>query len=272
MSEKASTAGRLLLNREDDSPERAPFPDGEVIAFSISSPNKDHNEDCAAVLPYSEGGVLAVADGMGGHAGGQQASTLAVKTLSKRVFAASEAGEELRHVVLDAVEAANRSILDLGVGAGTTFAAAIIRDGNARAIHAGDSLVLHVGQRGRIRAQTISHSPTGYAVEAGVLTESAAMVHAERHVISNFVGLQDMRLEVGPSVSIAKRDTLLVASDGLADNLTIQEIVDIIRKGPLLAAAEKLVALARKRMASPDELSPNKPDDLTVLLFRPAMQ
>ncbi len=270
MTQQTSAAERLLLNREDETPERAPFPDGEVIAFSISSPNKEHNEDCAAVLPYTDGGVLAVADGMGGHAGGQQASTLAVTTLSKRVVSASEAGEELRHVVLDAVEAANQSILDLGVGAGTTFAAAIIRDGNARAIHAGDSLVLHVGQRGRIRAQTISHSPTGYAVEAGVLTESDAMTHSQRHVISNFVGLQDMRLEVGPSVPIAKRDTLLVASDGLADNLTIEEIVEIIRKGPLMKAAEKLVDLARKRMASAELSSPGKPDDLTVLLFRPA--
>jgi serine/threonine protein phosphatase PrpC len=116
--------------------------------------------------------------------------------------------------------------------------------------------------------QTTPHSPTGYAVEAGVLDESAALHHEDRHVISNFVGMSGMHLEVGPSVPVGRRDTLLFASDGLADNLRLDEIVQRIRKGPLLAAARGLVTLARERMDRSEGKSPSKPDDLTVVLFR----
>ena len=258
------------MEREDRAPDQVPFPGGEVIAYSISSPNKTHNEDCAAVLSYPGGGILAVADGMGGQSQGDRASRLVVDTLKSHLVAGAKEQKELRHVVLDAAEAANKAVLELGVGAGSTLATIVVRNGNARAIHAGDSLALHVGQRGKIRMQTISHSPTGYAIEAGVLDESDALHHEERHIISNFVGIQAMHVEVGPSVPIASRDTLLVASDGLADNLTIAEIVEFIRKGPLKEAASKLVALAQERMSSPAAQTPNKPDDLTFVLYRAA--
>jgi serine/threonine protein phosphatase PrpC len=125
-----------------------------------------------------------------------------------------------------------------------------------------------VGQRGRIKFQTIAHSPTGFAVEAGFLDELEAMLHEERHVVSNFLGNNDMRIEVGPPSQLAARDTLILASDGLTDNLHVVEIVETIRKGTLETAVEKLVAMVRKRMLEGDPGLPSKPDDLTVLLLR----
>ena len=53
-------------------------------------------------------------------------------------------------------------------------------------------------------------------------------------MLFNVIGSSDMRVEVGPALQLAARDTVLLASDGLFDNLYIDEIVDTIRRGPLV--------------------------------------
>jgi protein phosphatase len=139
-----------------------------------------------------------------------------------------------------------------------------------RSYHVGDSELLAVGQRGRIKQRVVPHSPTGFAVEAGLLDEDEAVQHDQRHVLFNVIGSPDMRVEIGPSLQLAPRDTVLLASDGLFDNLFIDEIVDTIRTGPLPDAANRLVARVRKRMNGEGAADhPCKPDDLTVVLFRP---
>jgi serine/threonine protein phosphatase PrpC len=71
-------------------------------------------------------------------------------------------------------------------------------------------------------------------------------------------------------LQLAARDTVLLASDGLFDNLYIDEIVATIRSGPLTAAADRLVQRAQSRMSGADAADqPCKPDDLTIVLFRP---
>jgi serine/threonine protein phosphatase PrpC len=79
-----------------------------------------------------------------------------------------------------------------------------------------------------------------------------------------------MRVEVGPALQLAARDTVLLASDGLFDNLFIDEIVATIRSGPLVAAADRLVERVQARMQGEEAAHrPCKPDDLTIVLFRP---
>jgi serine/threonine protein phosphatase PrpC len=77
-----------------------------------------------------------------------------------------------------------------------------------------------------------------------------------------------MRIEVGSQQPIAPRDTLLLASDGLSDNLRTEEIVALLRTGALDAACDRLAELARARMVAPSEGEPSKPDDLTFVAFR----
>jgi protein phosphatase len=102
------------------------------------------------------------------------------------------------------------------------------------------------------------------------MDEDEAVQHDQRHVIFNVIGTQDMRVEIGPSLQLAARDTVLLASDGLFDNLFFDEIVEIIRMGPLADAADHLVAAARARMTGDgSDGHPCKPDDLTIVLFRP---
>lgn len=254
------------------------FLGGSVAVFTTRSPNKDTaNEDVAALWPVGlTSGVLAVADGLGGHAGGERASRLAAEALQKSLQEAVPEGEasdaeavELRAAILNGLEAANYSVRNLGTGAATTMALVEIQDRTIRPYHVGDSAILVTGQRGKLKFQTIPHSPIGYAVEAGLMKEEDAIHHEARHVISNVIGSDQMRIEIGPPIEMAPRDTLLIASDGLFDNLLPNEIVETVRRGPLEEAVGDLVEVARQRMANHIEGMPSKPDDLTVIAYRP---
>jgi serine/threonine protein phosphatase PrpC len=78
-----------------------------------------------------------------------------------------------------------------------------------------------------------------------------------------------MRIEVGPPLKLTDRDTVLLATDGLFDNLTLAEIIEAIRKDPLSRLVPRLIALCQHRMSGTDEGHPSKPDDLTMLIYRP---
>jgi len=124
-----------------------------------SRPHSDGpNEDAVTLIPVDErNGVLALADGFGGQPGGDQASRLALASMRDAV--AVEGGQDLRAGILNGFEAANGAVLGLGIGAGTTMIAVEIADRTARIYHVGDSVALIVGQRGRLKYQTIPHSP-----------------------------------------------------------------------------------------------------------------
>ena len=243
---------------------------GSAIALTHKDPEKDsENEDTVAIIPYGPGAaVLVVADGAGGLPAGKRASLTAVTTLAASLHAAMDKTMLLRTAILNGIEAANESVLGLGNGSATTMTVITIEGLIARSYQIGDSEGLVVGQRGLIKLQTKAHSPTGFAVEAGFLDEREALHHEERHLVSNFLGTGDMRIDVGAGVELRPRDTVLVASDGLTDNVHIEEIVDQVRTGALEESALAVMELARRRMAGGRAENPCKPDDLSLILFR----
>ena len=246
------------------------LPTGRAVVFGAPAPERDGaGEDLAAVICVDDRrAVLAVADGAGGLPNGAQAAELALLAVSEAVLA-GEPEKPLSSTLVDAFDEANRAVRAMGVGAGTTLVAVIVDGVEVRPFHAGDSQALVTGQRGKIRLETLSHSPTGYAVEAGLMDEQEALIHEERHLVSNLVGIDDMRIEIGPVVRIRPHDTLVLGSDGLFDNLAIGEISELVRRGPLDRAVEALASAATRRMSDPAESRPHKPDDLTCLLYRP---
>ena len=245
------------------------FDKADAVIYTHRAPGRDSdNEDSLLALSLPETGtVLAVCDGLGGLPNGGTASEQAVQTLAEAAKGARST-DSLREILLDGIETANRIILTRGSGSATTLALAEVAGGVARTYHVGDSSVLICGQRGKLKHYTVSHSPVGYAVEAGMLDEEAALHHEERHLISNMLGSTDMRIEIGPAIPLAARDTLLLASDGLFDNLYPEEIIDIIRCGPLMHAAKRLRDTANRRMLHPTGGEPSKWDDLSFILFR----
>lgn len=271
MSLDTLPAARLLVRCRMDAPEIHPIAGGTVATFSAPSPaGETDNEDAAALIAAgADRAVLAVADGLGGQRGGAQAAELALATLAKCVAEAAPSGDGLRSAILDGIERANHLLAEQGAGGATTVAAVEIDGTSMRPYHVGDSTILTVGQRSKLKLCTVSHSPVGYAVEAGLLDEAEAMSHEDRHLVSNVVGTKEMRIEVGRTLALRPRDTVLLGSDGLFDNLHLGEIVELVRKGPLEKAARALADGACRRMIEPEPGSPSKPDDLTFLLYRP---
>ncbi|MGB5180387.1 MAG: protein phosphatase 2C domain-containing protein [Gammaproteobacteria bacterium] len=265
---------RLYLGVDTGGVETFQFANGIACVFTERAPGKEtDNEDAAGLIPCGDtAGVLVVADGLGGLPSGEVASATAVRQVSANVIANCSESPAFREAILDAIEQANQIVMDHGSGCGTTLAAIEILNQDIRPYHVGDSEILVTGQRGKIKHQSISHSPVGYAVEAGLIEVDDAMHDEERHLVSNIIGTSDMRVEMGPRITMAPLDTLLIASDGLFDNLLVDEIKDIIRAGPLPAAAEKLVQACRVRMARFSETLPHKPDDLGFILFRRCKQ
>ena len=243
---------------------------GSLIAYTSRAPDKEtENEDTVAIIPWGpQAAVLVVADGAGGLPAGKRASLTAATSLARSLQVALEKTTMLRTAVLNGIEAANDAVRELANGSATTLTIVTIEGRLTRTYQIGDSEALVIGQRGLIKLQTTPHSPTGFAVEAGFLDQRDALHHAERHLVSNFIGTVDMTIDVGAAVDLRPRDTVVLASDGVTDNVHIDEIVEIVRKGPLEAAADALIDKAVKRMATERRGQPSKPDDLSLIVYR----
>ena len=244
---------------------------GTIVAYTSRAPDKEtDNEDCVAVIPYGQdAAVLVVADGAGGMPAGRRASNHAVNSLNESLQKAAAQDLLLRTAILNGIEEANSAVLGLANGSATTMTVLSIEGIAVRTFQIGDSEALVSGQRGRVKAQTMAHSPTGFAVEAGFLDERDALHHEERHLVSNLMGTPEMRIDIGAAVDLAPLDTVLVASDGLTDNLHMSEIIELIRKR---SAAGCTRCGGEPCQAADDNANrchqPSKPDDLSIILFR----
>ncbi len=243
---------------------------GTMIAYTCRAPDKDtDNEDTVGAMAYGDdAAVMMVADGAGGLPAGKRASVTAVAELERSLKRSLDENTALRTAILDGIEAANQAVRDIANGSATTLTVVAVEGATARAYQIGDSEALVVGQRGRVRAQTMAHSPTGFAVEAGFLDQREALHHAERHLVSNYLGSADMRIDMGGTIDLQARDTILLATDGLTDNIHLHEIIELIRKGPLGKSVDALTNLAARRMTNESRTMPSKPDDLSLILFR----
>jgi len=260
----------LFISPSMERPQMLTVPGGQVAVFGRPSPEKDTaNEDSLAVLSVHDlMTVLAVADGLGGSRDGKEASATAVRCLRDALISADARHTSPRTAVLNGLEQANRDIIARGIGSATTVVVAAITGDFLRSYHVGDSGLLQIGQRGRMKQQTVAHSPVGFAEASGMLSEEEALHHAERHYVSNTLGAAEMSIEVGPALKLNRRDTVLLASDGLFDNLRVDEIVSRARAGALEQCADRLQATALHRMATPHTSQPSKPDDLSFILYR----
>jgi PPM family protein phosphatase len=246
---------------------------GAAAIWATPRPGNDASEDALLVMPVgTDSAVLAIADGMGGMPGGGTAAALAIGALATAVEEGLGAGLRLQTAILDGFGRANAAVLAMGTGAATTLAVAELSGGQVRAYNVGDSEVMVIGQRGRIKLRTLSHSPVGFALQAGLVDHEEALHHEDRHLVSNFVGSRDMRIEVGSALRLGAMDTLVVCSDGLVDNLRLAEIAEVMRCGPLDRQLHTLARRTLARMSGPEvadpENHPSKPDDLSLIAYR----
>ena len=260
----------LLAEIETERSREAEALGGHVFFYSARGPGKTRpNEDACIMIDLGEmRGLLAVADGLGGQPGADLAAAQLVEHLS-RVGTHFQSGEaRLADLIQTAVEDANQAVVDLGMGGGTTLAMVTVSESEVCPYHVGDSMIYLADRDGALRFQVIPHSPIGYAVEAGLITEEEALHHPDRHIISNMIGTSELRLEIGKPLPFGPADTLLIASDGLTDNMRTEEIRQILMLPSAYEVGEALVDLGKRRMSGKDDSLPGKRDDMTLIVFR----
>lgn len=260
----------LLENCIESEPRLVSVALGNAVLCSFRAPDKTgFNEDAGVIVPLArDEAILAVADGVGGSRLAHLASAEIVEALAAVPRLTKNSELSSRAAIVNAIERANEKVQDGGSGSATTLALVDIKEHDVRPIHIGDSAVLVVGQRGRLRMQTVAHSPIGYAVESGVMDEGEAMHHEDRHLVSNVIGARDMRIEIGHHLTLRRRDTVVLATDGVLDNLHLDELIDFVRVGSLVKAANRVMTAVQQRMTSPAGGAPSKPDDTTLILYR----
>ena len=219
----------------------------ELLAASATDIGRlrSQNQDCALVAD----GLVAVADGMGGHAGGDIAARTAVQVLAEAF-----ARERTTNGLVQAAKDANRAILQHSErdrslrGMGTTLSAAAIvagRHGEQLAIvHVGDSRV-YLRTRAGFAQLTADHSLVEEMVRHGELTADEASIHPQRHILTRALGI-DPSVEVDTATfDPVPGSRLLLCSDGLTNECTDAEIAAILDEHEDRAeAAGALVARA----------------------------
>jgi protein phosphatase len=201
--------------------------------------------------------LFVVADGMGGHRGGETASRIAVETIGE-IFRRSEEGpaETLR----DAFQAANERIWQAAQqdeelrGMGTTGVALLLSSGEPLWLaHVGDSRAYRL-RHGTLEQLTIDHSMVEHMREHGLLTEEEAANHPDRNVILRSLGVQPtVEVDLAP-VTTEPGDRYLLCSDGLSSVVPEAEIAVVLAQHRPPDAANLLVELANQR-GGPDNVT-----------------
>ena len=218
-----------------------------------------NNQDSA----YAGPNLLAVADGMGGHAGGDVASSVALAHLVPLDDEAHGPDDAL-HELAQALNAAHEELLDLAeshpelAGLGTTVTA-LLRSGNKLAMaHIGDSRA-YLLRDGELTQVTTDHSFVQHLVNTGKLTPEEAEQHPQRSVLLRVLG--DFDVEVVPDLSVREArpgDRWLLCSDGLSGVMSRDTLAATMREwDDPGGCADKLVELALRGGA---------PDNVTVVI------
>lgn len=229
---------------------------------------RSQNQDCSIVIP--ELGFFMLADGMGGHKGGETASAMASQIVGEEVRHAFEAGKHTPAHLLDAaITKANESIFERSQndenlrGMGTTTTAAIIKDGTLTLGHVGDSRCYLIHPHGIWRL-TKDHSFIEEKLRAGMIRRADLDKEEMKNVITRSVGFE-RKVEIETySKKVDPTDIYLLCSDGLTCELNDPEIFNVVDAG--LQKGLKLDAISKMLIDAANE-SGGK-DNITVILFR----
>jgi serine/threonine protein phosphatase PrpC len=239
--------------------------------YSRHTPERQWNEDSLALIAIEpETLILIIADGAGGHSHGREASQALIREMmSLGAEDETVTKEGLGREILTRFDKANQAIRDLGGNSLSTMSLVEIHGRTFRSYHAGDSKILVIGSKGKIKYQTRNHGPLEQGIECGFLHPDDPNNIEIRHIVTNMVGGKNSTLEVSLNHKIDKNDRILVASDGLYDNIPPADIADFINGIPVTEAAEFLIEKSRSLMALADDTNTYKVDDMSFILLGP---
>ncbi len=219
-------------------------------AISDVGRKRQKNED--SYLINDELDLFVVADGMGGHAGGEFASRIAITTIEEMFKQNKGQSTPPEEIVTKAVkDASNKIILkaeeDRALkGMGTTVICLHLDGKRAVLGHVGDSRA-YLFRDGVLEQLTEDHSLVNEQVKNGLITAEEAKTHQYKNIITRSVGVTP-EVEVDVVIKkLKKGDTFLLCSDGLSNLVDLKEMENDLREREAILTAKSLVDLANKR-------------------------
>jgi serine/threonine protein phosphatase PrpC len=224
---------------------------------------RDHNED--AMYSDPDGDFFIVADGMGGHAAGEVASSMAVDAVRASLEAArpqiakfargpnDEGRRGLVTVLENAVRQAHQSVFERGAkeadkqGMGTTLDVVLVAGNEAFVAHVGDSRTYLV-RDGRAAQITTDHTVAEVLVIEGKLSIEEAQISPLRTILVNAIGVApDVGVEMA-HVRLKRGDRMLLCSDGLHDYFPLEtEVSEHVSEHPPSEALDRMITIAKNR-------------------------
>ena len=178
-----------------------------------------------------DGGLFAVADGMGGETDGEKASFIAVSELSALGGEKYPSPKDIDLAAARANEKVCEMVRKTGSSSGTTLAAAVIKGSRLSVCNIGDSKCL-LYRRGRLTRLTKDHTVTAQMIEAGLMTEEEAARDRRSHQLFQHIGMpsDEMRISLyhRDGIVMEPDDILVICSDGMTDGLSPKEAVSVI--------------------------------------------
>jgi PPM family protein phosphatase len=210
---------------------------------------RSNNQDAHYIDP--DGRFFIVADGMGGHAGGEQASRIATGQIEAYLSANWNSSKSSEQLLEEALLQANEAILldqqnhpersDMG----TTIVVVIFRPQEPPSYaHVGDSR-LYLFRDSQLQQITEDHTWIARAIKMGEITQQEARIHPYRHVLSRCLGREDVNQIDVQQLDVKRGDRLLLCSDGLTEELADPKIADYLQLPVPKKAAFSLVEAAK---------------------------
>lgn len=225
----------------------------EITAFGITDQGRVRGNNEDSLLVDDRLGLYAVADGMGGHKGGEVASRMAVDILRDSIARATEGNGAIlgmvdqnvsreANLLASGIRLANRAIFEAAGsnpdwrGMGTTMVAVLVHGGRAGIAHVGDSRA-YLLRNGVLRQLTADHSLVAEQLRKGIITAEEAERSTRKNVITRALGQgDDMDIDM-QDLELASGDRLLLCSDGLSGMLKDAEIAALLNAHPAPEAA-----------------------------------
>ena len=200
--------------------------------------------------------LLAVADGMGGHAKGEEASKIALNAIARAVIPDLLNNTSFTKILEKGIQNANQDILDYTAenpeasGMGTTSVCAVVKDNQIHLANVGDSRAYRVSDDEICRV-TKDHSYVQALIDEGDITEEQAREHPRKNEIIRAVGIMHS-IEVDTmKLTLDSDESLLLCCDGVIAHLSDDDIHKIIRDSPdPQTACQEIVDMANERGGS----------------------
>ncbi len=222
----------------------------KIVAKTDKGRVRESNQDAYAVGEFPDEVAWAVVcDGMGGAAGGNIASALAVKVISDKINASYRENmrdSSIRNMLDSALTAANIEVYDLADakpelrGMGTTVVCVVVKNGIAFIAHAGDSRA-YVYNNDSLRQVTADHSIVQNLIDSGKITKEEAERHPNKNIITRAIGV-DKGIEIDfDEVELDDDEILILCTDGLTNYVSDDEMISEVSDGRYYAFAERLI-------------------------------